>query len=530
MKTKIVIKILLICSLITCVAIEAVHRIFPAGNTTVPAVLTRHRIEAYLAELPSGADWIKHLEDDLMPFWTTETALGGQERGNFPSYRDNRGKLIDWSKSREEQPPEIQGGLYLGLIVPDREYLRTRSRQIFGYCIAFQMTGDRKYLGHAYDGIKSNYLEKGRYYDETDGTLFAWFDPGTKTYHHGTSQDWAYGLSGPAYYYCVTKDERILPMLLKSREKLRETYFDPAFGMYRWVFRDTESDKRNQREIVSNLDQIYGYMLFLFRSLPGEERKIWKQELRDLAVILLEEFQVEQNGFFWGQIAQTAGKHLGSEHTDFGHSTKAYWLIMQIGRLTDDPALEQIGREGAARLVGRAWDPICETWNQKLIVDSSGTTLVPVRDRDWWSLAIMDQTAATLSLRNPDFLRYLSKTHLFWRENMVDPNHKEMWHLLKADRTEPDEGFPKQHAWKTCFHSTEHALVMYLTSQQLHGEPAVLHFIRNADDYRNPEAYYPYIFEGEVSSDGVTIETNSFELPESPIPRVQVRISFNSIR
>ena len=493
-----------------------------------PTILTQQQIEISLAELPTGEQWIKHLEDDLMPFWTIESALGGTDMGNFPSYRDNQGNLIDWTTPKEQLPPEIQGGLYLGLVFPYREYLRTRSRQIFGYCIAFQMTGEKKYLDYAYAGIKRNYLQEGSYYNDEDGTLYAWLDTRTNEYVCGTSQDWAYGLSGPAYYYYVTKDEQVLALLLKSRKKLRETFFDPDFGMYRWS--EEESGVNNRREIVSNLDQIYGYMLFLYRSLPAQEQSIWKKELHDIAVILLKEFQDSRDGFFWGQAGKTTEKFYGSEHTDFGHSTKTYWLLMQIGRLTDDPALERIGRDGAVRLVDTAYDRASETWNQKLVPNEDGSTLVPVRDRDWWSLAIMDQTAATLSLRDPDFLRYISKTHRFWLDSMLDPRQKEMWHLLKADSIAPDIGFPKQHAWKTCFHSTEHALVMYLTAQQLRSEPASLHFVRSVEDYANPKEYYPYIFEGEVKQAGITVCSKPFELHGSAVKRVHVNVSFNSIR
>lgn len=494
-------------------------------------ILTRHQIEDALTEVPKGERWIKHLEEDLMPFWETPAALGGAEAGNFPSYRDNRGNQIDWSVPEEELPPEIRGGIYLGLVHPNREYLRTRSRQIFGYCIAFQLTGEERYLRYAYSGIEFNYLQKGRFYDEQDGTLAAYYDTRTKKYLPGTSQDWAYGLSGPAYYYYVTKDERVLPLLMKSQKKLEELFFDPGFGMYRWTSENTEENRLDdRRELVANLDQIYGYMMFLYRSLPEEERETWKRRLHELAVILLREFQGTREGFFWGQTEKTSDRFYGAEHTDFGHSTKTYWLIMRIGRLTDDPALEKIGRDGAARLIEMACDPEDGSWNQNQLPLEGGNQLTVVRDREWWTLAVMDQTAANLSLYDPDYLRTISKTQRFWLRHMVDHENKEMWHLLKSTSGEPDMGFPKSHAWKTCFHSTEHALVMYLISQQLHGEKASLHFIRMKESHDNPSEYYPYIFDGEVIAGDIEVRSDRFLLPESHIPRVHARVSFGHIR
>ncbi|MDR1269321.1 MAG: hypothetical protein LBK82_07330, partial [Planctomycetaceae bacterium] len=51
-------------------------------------IFSQTQIESALLELPQGERWIKHLKEDLMPFWEMETALGSSERGNFPSYRD----------------------------------------------------------------------------------------------------------------------------------------------------------------------------------------------------------------------------------------------------------------------------------------------------------------------------------------------------------------------------------------------------------------------------------------------------------
>lgn len=513
--------------------ILSLSSLFPAeaaAQSSRPArLLSRERIEGALSELPDGERWVKHLREDLMPFWETAAALGGSEMGNFPSYRDNCGKAVDGSLPPEKQPPEIRSGISLGLVDLEREYLRTRSRQIFGYCIAFQMTGEEKYLRYAYAGLEYNYLQKDRFYDENDGTLAAYYDKRTGKYVPGTSQDWAYGLSGPAYYYCVTKDERVLPLLLKSHEKLEELFFDPGFGMYRWVTKNTNEDRIDQRELVANLDQIYGYMLFLYRSLPQENRERWKKRLHELAVILLKEFLDSRDGFFWGRAEKITDRFPGTEHTDFGHSTKTFWLIMQIGRLTGDPALEKIGREGAARLIEAAYDPLEQTWNRKMIPGEERGRIC-VRDREWWTLAVMDQAAGTLSLNDPEHLRYISRTHRFWFDRMVDRENKETWHLLKADDGEPDRGFPKCHAWKTCFHSTEHALVMYLVSQRLHGKKASLHFVRPREVHENPDEYHPYVFEGEVRPESVEVRSDALILPRCGRARVHVEVSFGHIR
>jgi hypothetical protein len=63
-------------------------------------------------ELPTGDVWLHHLKYDLLPFWTTPEALGNPV-GNFPTYRDNDGKLIKGSASDSDT---------------DTEYVRMQSR------------------------------------------------------------------------------------------------------------------------------------------------------------------------------------------------------------------------------------------------------------------------------------------------------------------------------------------------------------------------------------------------------------------
>jgi len=510
----------------------------PLWAQSIPSkLLTKEQIQQALAELPRGERWIRHVQEDIMPFWLMESALG-EELGNFPSYRDNRGQTVDFSKPKDEQPIEIQGGMRFGLISENKQYLRTRSRQIFGYCIAFLMTGEDRYLELAYAGIEHNFLTEGRFYNAIDGTLMGYYDPRADRYFPGTSQDWAYGLCGPAFYYYITKDERVLPIVLKGKEKVFDEFFDPGFGMFRWVTAATATldNSQDRREIVANLDQIYAYMLMVHRSLPEAEQAIWKRQLHELAVILLKEFYGTREGFFFGQATKPESKYFGAEHTDFGHSTKTFWLIMQIGRLTGDVSMEMIGRQGAARLVDMAYDPKDEAWHQKFAPSKDGRELVMVSDREWWSQAIMNQTAATLSLRNPDFLRYISKTHRFWFEQMVDHENKEIWHMVKpgvsiAPGTYiPDTGFPKMHAWKTCFHSMEHALIMYLVSKHLHGEKPVLYFVRSERDYTDTKQYYPYLFEGQVSPSDIVVKSREFLLPNSNVKRIKVEVSFGHVR
>jgi hypothetical protein len=51
-------------------------------------------IDKIVRDVPNGDRWLRHLHEDLLPFWTTEIALG-TPIGNFPTCRHNDGSAVD---------------------------------------------------------------------------------------------------------------------------------------------------------------------------------------------------------------------------------------------------------------------------------------------------------------------------------------------------------------------------------------------------------------------------------------------------
>src|SRR5580700_9821888 len=100
-----------------------------------PASLQYFDIENLLRDLPRGQRWTQHLMEDLLPFWTKSSALG-EPMGNFPTYRNNDGSLVDPKHLHEEFLHVVPGIVWL-----DREHVRSRSRQCFAYGVAYHLTG-----------------------------------------------------------------------------------------------------------------------------------------------------------------------------------------------------------------------------------------------------------------------------------------------------------------------------------------------------------------------------------------------------
>lgn len=455
-------------------------------------------IRGILAGLPDGARWVQHVKDDLLRFWGTETALG-KPVGNFPTYRCNDGSLYDASSPC----PELRNA-DSSIVKLDRDYTRSKSRQVYAYGAAYHMTGDEKYLSYAIAGadwLIANAVDQ-------HGAA-SWFTDGRPEPPNlqRTSQDLAYAVTGIAFVYYLTRDAKYLDHVVRLKKHIFATYFDPSWGILRWVREgNADGDDVNQKELVSQLDQIYGYLLWTTMALPeGELSAEWTQDLTSLAAAMRSQFFGETYGLYWGAITDVAhhnladANHRENPHTDFGHSIKTLWLTYRIGMLTGDTSLMDFAHPRMQSILDRAYIEDTGSWARGYKPSAPGSsTWIIDPDKEWWSLAELDQTSATLALVDPMFAERLTKTYAYWFEHMVDHEHGDVWHMVKADGDRPDPSFPKQHSWKNAFHVFEHALIGYLTGQALHSLPITLHYAFKGGNV--PRKLHPYLYLGEVAS------------------------------
>ena len=453
-------------------------------------------VQSIVKALPPGKRWIRHMNEDLLKFWDMKTALG-QPLGDFPTYRCNDGSLYDAAAPC----PELKNA-DPGIVKLDRDYTRAKSRQVYAYGIAYHLTGEEKYLHYAVAGadwLMSHALD-------ANGAA-SWFKDGKPQPSNlqRTSQDMAYAVSGIAFLYYLTHDSRYLNAVIGLKSHIFHTYFDPQWGLLRWVREaNKDGDNPDQKELVSQLDQIYGYLLWTTMALPeGELKRQWTQDLHSLAVAMRDQFFGETYGLYWGAITDMEHRNLANfkneenPHTDFGHSIKTLWLTYRIGLLTGDTSLVDLARPRMYTILNRAYIEKTGSWARGFKPAADGSrhwVLDP--DKEWWSLAELDQTAATLALVDPIFARVLPHTYDYWFKYMVDHKHGGVWHMVRAKDNRPDLSMPKQHSWKNAFHVFEHALIGYLTAQQLHDQPITLHYAF-AGDVAN-DTIHPYLYFGEV--------------------------------
>jgi mannose/cellobiose epimerase-like protein (N-acyl-D-glucosamine 2-epimerase family) len=480
-----------------------------------------YNINKLIADSTEPEVWLNHLNNDLLKFWDRDeaTTLIGDL---FPTYRTNSGEVLPADK--KDWPPEFKAAAEApdtaGLIDPNYNYIRAHSRQVYAYGFAYHMTGKAHYLQLCYKGLKA--LEKA-----IDGNCGMFTKQNKKTgewkpeKQERISQDMAYGLTGFAMFYMLTHDQSTLANLVKVKNYIFDTYFDIGKGYLTWF---PKNQKEYDAEIVSQLDQVYAYMLFVTPSLPEPLQSEWKKDLRMLVNVMINRFYSERYGFFWGVDSSSSTQQLGVDHTDFGHSVKTMWLILRVGLLIDEPAFVTFARTKIAKILDEAYIHETGSWARRFNADGSLDI-----DKEWWILAELDQACQLLALNDPSYLDYLNNTHKYWLEYMVDKEYGEIWHYLDGKTNKPLLRYPKAHSWKTSLHSFEHCFFGYVLSSQIKNRPVTLYYAFPNEKFSHSRVR-PYMFDANIIRyEAASLENIIFPGEENDAKRI-TKVTFDTIR
>ena len=460
--------------------------------------------------------WKDHMVKDLMRFWDKPAATEFQ--GDlFPTYRTNKGEPLpaDPANWPEEFKKALEDPVTVGLVMPDYNFVRAHSRQTYAYGIAFHMTGEPRYLElcrkgamalcKAMDGnygMHVNQLHQSKTWDSERDLR--------------TSQDLSYGLTGLGMYYFLTHDPSILHRIVQVKDYIFKRYMDDGRGYLTWYPKHT---KDAQVQIVAQLDQLYAYMLMLTPSLPEPYQSIWKKDMKKIADILITQFYSEKYEFFWGIEDDSASMSLGSDHTDFGHSVKTFWVIQKIGEFLGDPFYINFARPKIDKILQSAYLEETGSWARRLDADGKLDT-----DKEWWILAELDQACEILSIHDPSYYSYLNRTQRYWLDKMVDHEYGEIWHMVSSVDDKPMIQYPKIHNWKTSLHSFEHALFSYMTASRIKDTEFDLYYALPEWERVSHRTVAPYMFFGNV----VDIRTEN-KLPFMPDGNRVYRVTFNGL-
>ncbi len=468
-----------------------------SGVTILPAY---SHVEPTLSTVPAALTpqtWIDHLENDILPYWR-QTEARGTPVGNFPTERT----MIGTPTSSTDRRP------------------RMLSRQTYAYAIGYLLTGDPELLRLAHAGAQ---WLLDHVPDDTAGGYHSLLDQnGQPTGNEAKSaQDTAYVMLGLAAYHFVTRSPAAEAELLKGYDLLFDptTYFDAdnqriRDGMLADFSGEWDRFDDGGWELVSQLDPINAFMLLAQPVLSNPaDRELFLSSLRTLSETMIRDFW--QDGIFWG-IHNRKGAY-GTHHVDFGHTLKTHWMILQVDKRLDDHPFEAFLDDHAPAGVAAAFDADNGRWAKR----PTSATAVEYGS-DWWIYAEADQLAATLALQN-GAPTYVDDTAANWLTDYVDTRPE--GELIPGIRRDGNPVFnwppwdtAKCNLWKNGYHSSEHALMMYLVSSYFSNQAATLYFAVPAADAQTFIAR-PYYLDGEETGREVL---DPVDVDGTPLTRVRV--------
>jgi hypothetical protein len=289
------------------------------------------------------------------------------------------------------------------------------------------------------------------------------------------------------------------------------------------IYQNRSTNVPERRQLVAQLDQLNGWMLLTqpHFTMQSDRDKMMERQ-RILADSLVRNF--EHKGVFSG-VSITAEEKITREpryktrHTDFGHTLKAYWMLHKVDkRLPDHPYSELVSRY-TGHWIELAFDRKYGRWSERMVdFTTAGRTGVM-----WWTYCEMDQVAATMTMNGSRYTRLLEKTTANWLNDFVDPVNGEVYTAISRNGTPRFVNGPRISEWKNGYHSSEHALVMYLFGCWLEHKEATLYFAV-PDEESSVFTATPYTFMGVE-----TLRTREETIPINDVQHTITAISFKSI-
>jgi len=466
-------------------------------------------------------DWIYQVDSLLMPYWMMDEALGNPP-GNFPNNRYDDGNVInpanfDFNSIYAQAAPFILG--------PTdslrRDFIRMKARQVYAYCIAFNLTGNEDYLIRAKLGL--DFLIKNGAYKNKSVVTFWQNGKALPGIDQRNVPDIAYGLLAPTAYYYITRDLEILNLILKIKRNVWKQYYEES-EMYEksklmmWVKEDFENDSTHQKNLLAPLDMLNAHLMLMTSSVPDSLLGEFISNIKELAYSIKENFYSEKYNIFWGNINS---RKINGDITDFAHSIKSFWMLYIAAGFTSDDSLKSFAEQGARKLLNTAFIKEKKRWASQYI----DSTLAIDEKIFWWAFAELDQMTATLSYKDSTlYSKYLAYTYPYWQKQMIDHEYKEVFWGRESNEDVIELGF-KVGVFKSGYHSLEHALIGYLSTSNYYGDDMTLYYVFDKSKIPDIKRVNPYYYKAEI----VNIEESDFESAQFK-GQLKMKVTFKNIK
>jgi mannose/cellobiose epimerase-like protein (N-acyl-D-glucosamine 2-epimerase family) len=446
------------------------------------AAVGRRAVADVPAGFPTSDRWQGHLRNELLPFWTSGAALGSP-LGNFPTVRCNNGSLVNYSN-----PCPEANSAYL---LENRSYVVAMSRQVYGYGVAFHLTGNPEYLKYAKAGV--DYLRRNAF-DRSRGGTYVYRDNRSGQWdsqaQFRNTQELAYALVGMSFYHYLTRDPEVLPDIVAAKNNIF-TRYNTSLGAIQWQLQDGNGAGALERRYTAQVDQL-AYMFLVMADLPTAQKEQWKRDMGRIADTMISQFYSPGDNLFFLKNNGPDDQNLQRTGTDFGHSAKGLWTVRLVGRLLGRQDLVGFSKRNAPGLLDRAFLPGPGTWANG--VRAGGAV---DGEKTWWIHCELDQLSAITALGNMGEASRLNRTYGYWLNNFVDRTYGEVWTGIEANGNRPI-GLPKAWPWKNAYHSFEHALFGYVTTAQMESKPVTLYYAFKSAPANG--SVRPHLFTGRLNS------------------------------
>jgi mannose/cellobiose epimerase-like protein (N-acyl-D-glucosamine 2-epimerase family) len=424
----------------------------------------------------AGDTWLRHHAEELMPYWDLPEALGVPV-GNFPSFRGADGELLPESPLRG---------------------VSTLARQVYGYSLAFMLTGEPRYLTYAKAGL--DWIDS-RAADPVHGGFYGRLtEDGAPVNAQAAKDVFTLASLGLAYgmYFNATRDPDAEAGLLAVRDLIFSRYYVPARNRVRDAMRFDFSREvgpgDNGGEITSLLVPGTAVLLPFAAILSDPVRRAqFTTDLGNVTNSLIAQHKntdPQNSWWFWG-LSGRFGR-FDVAQTDFGHNLKSAAMITNADKRFPARPWQALSADRDT-LLARAWDPAAGRWNDRQEVDFDPANAVP--DSAWWVHNEADQLLAALDFSS-GFAHHeqLAVSAQTWLDDFVDRDSPAGEVFARPTRDGVAEDLRKSFFGKNMLHAHEHALIMYLHGRAMEDRPARLHYAFPADQALTAVAK-PYWFD-----------------------------------
>lgn len=419
-----------------------------------------------LERFMTGDYWKQQAIDEIIPFWIP--TIDEKDGGFFTAI--NRDGTID------------SGSL--------PKYPRMISRLVYGFCSAYLLSGDEKYLDFAKHGF--TYLQEYGW-DKTYGGWYNELQYNTPTVPIKDLFSETYGNLGPIFYYFVTGNNEALKLVEKTHSLMKDKAWDNEYqGYFDTVNRDW-SVSQTDKSFNSQIDTATAYLCYYY--LNTKDPKLLS-DLKDIGNVIINHMYDPENGYIRAHFSQTwdfRDSYLGPKQIDIGHNLKTAWVLLRIYQLTEDTRYLDYAQKLAAKIIKTGWDDKYGGWYFSKPYDSQART-DSEKQKCWWTQTEGNFMMLNLYSLTKDqrYLDYYLKNTYFWDRYLMDHQYKEVFAYVKRNG-KPINGL-KGDLYKSAYHSMENALLNYLYVQlYVRKEPAKLYF--NLSAAADDERHYVKIIE-----------------------------------